>query len=285
MLGAVTVKSGAWIGAAGGGIGTLTTPVGVTFQAGSIYTMGSPRLRRHQRFSQRRRCDRVPGTTSSAGFGANVSIDIMFPRLRWCVLSGTAATEGGTFTIGGDKWKITYWVRGHDIVLTANRPINIWTGAGANNLWSTAQNWSLGVPQAGQALQFPASALQKSNINNLPANFQVGEIDLLGSGYNLTGNAILLDAGIQNSAPAANTVALAVTVNRTSVWTTSGSATLTDSGSVNVNGRTLYIVDSLGASGTTLSGVIAGAGAIFKIGAGTLTYAGAHRIRFRRHHR
>ena len=61
--------------------------------------------------------------------------------------------------VGGD---------GNDVTLTAVAVPRIWTGA-VNNLWSEAGNWTGGIPGAGDVLQFPISASNKTMLNDLPA--------------------------------------------------------------------------------------------------------------------
>ena len=65
-----------------------------------------------------------------------------------------------------------------------------WSGAGANDLWSNATNWSAGgVPVAGEAnleLVFPVTASSKTLIDNIPG-LVVDVITLEGGGWSLHG--------------------------------------------------------------------------------------------------
>src|SRR5262245_39666310 len=73
-----------------------------------------------------------------------------------------------------------------------------WTGT-VSNLWSVAGNWTGGSPlgDASADLIFPASgASNLANNNNLAAGTTINSIAIQGSGYNITGNAILLNTGI-----------------------------------------------------------------------------------------
>jgi autotransporter-associated beta strand protein len=77
-----------------------------------------------------------------------------------------------------------------------------WTGLGADNLWTTAGNWSANQPpQTSDDLVFQAGALQPANKNNFPAGKHFRSITLQGGGYTITGNQLSLDfQGITSSA-------------------------------------------------------------------------------------
>lgn len=76
----------------------------------------------------------------------------------------------------------------------------VWSGEGANNLWSTGSaggNWNGGaVPVNGDSLQFGLTDsnvawLQRTNVNDL-ADLELGRITFNGGGWNISGNAITL---------------------------------------------------------------------------------------------
>jgi autotransporter-associated beta strand protein len=72
----------------------------------------------------------------------------------------------------------------------------IWTGLGANNLWTTPQNWQGNVaPVTGDDLAFPAGSQQTANVNNYPAGTLFKAIQFLAT-YNITGNRVLLELNI-----------------------------------------------------------------------------------------
>ena len=111
-------------------------------------------------------------------------------------LRGAIPNEGLN-TIGG-RFKITYvGPPGHDIVLTANRAADVWTGHGANNLWSMRPTGARAF-RSRDGLQFLVTAAQK--LTSTCHGLDVGEVDFTGVGYGISGNAIVLDAGIQYSA-------------------------------------------------------------------------------------
>jgi autotransporter-associated beta strand protein len=69
---------------------------------------------------------------------------------------------------------------------------DIWTGLGSTKNWSTAANWSNGVPNAGDDLVFKAGAAQLSTFNDLAAGTTYNSITLQGANYLLDGNSITL---------------------------------------------------------------------------------------------
>jgi autotransporter-associated beta strand protein len=80
-----------------------------------------------------------------------------------------------------------------------------WTGLGANFNWSTAKNWTNGVPQPGYDLVFPANVpiVSLINTNDLNAGTQFNSITFSGSGYTVSGNTI----GLGNTTPTGSLIA------------------------------------------------------------------------------
>jgi hypothetical protein len=69
-------------------------------------------------------------------------------------------------------------------------PDIVWTGKGANNLWSNGDNWLSGVaPIAGADLLFPAGAQQLSNVDDL--GFTFGSITI-GDSYQFSGQPLMV---------------------------------------------------------------------------------------------
>ena len=98
--------------------------------------------------------------------------------------------EGSRFFVDGIAFFITYTGGdGNDVVLHVAEQKQ-WTGAGANNLWSTGGNWVGGVPpQEGDSLLFPNGAARLSNTNDFPSGTIFHLIQITGSGYTLGGNS------------------------------------------------------------------------------------------------
>ncbi len=81
---------------------------------------------------------------------------------------------------------------------------SIWDGGGADDLWSTAQNWQGDVvPVSGNHFLFPAGALQLTNTNDFPIVFQFGSLNFFAPGYDLHDagfNAFYMNGSINDSA-------------------------------------------------------------------------------------
>jgi choice-of-anchor A domain-containing protein len=156
-----------------------------------------------------------------------------------CVLAGTMATP----------------IRAAAIVRT-------WSGA-VNNSWSTPGNWDTGAPTTGDDLVFPATALNKSNVNDLPAGLSITRLTFQGNGYTLGGNAIAITTAVANNVTSGTNV-----VNLDLDLSTVGQVQFTGmNATLNLNGDLL-----LGAGGVLLAsrvnvfGVISGPGGVDVIG-------------------
>ncbi len=131
-----------------------------------------------------------------------------------------------------------------------------WTGTTSGS-WSVASNWGGTVPVTGDDLVFPSGASNLSNTNDLTENTIINSITLTGSGYTLSGNAIILGpglAGITDSvASGGNTIALDIRVDAT---------------------RDIVVTNT--AENLTISGRISGVGGMNKEGTGTLVLSGGN---------
>jgi hypothetical protein len=76
----------------------------------------------------------------------------------------------------------------------AHPQFNNWTGASGSN-WSTAANWTAGVPVAGASLEFPAAA-NKTGVNDL-VGLSLFRIDFTASGHVLSGNGVAITDGLR----------------------------------------------------------------------------------------
>ena len=129
-----------------------------------------------------------------------------------------------------------------------------WTGLGADNHWTTANNWDdFMQPTANDVLIFAPGALQTVNLNDFPANTTFQSISVEG-GYDLRGNSLQLGAGGLNS-----TAGIDLIENATSL---PASTTLT--------------VTVAAGSTLDLAGVIGGAGNLAKAESGQLILSAAN---------
>ncbi|MCL4207988.1 MAG: hypothetical protein KJ000_36335, partial [Pirellulaceae bacterium] len=163
--------------------------------------------------------------------------------------------EGSLLLVGGGVFQITYTGgTGNDVVLT-RIAAGVWDGEGADNSWSTPENWqSDTVPSPGAHLIFPAGADRLANVNDLAAGTTFGSILISGSNYSLAGNSIQL-AGSLTSQGTNNQLGLDLQLaTDVIVANTSGSA-LTFAGAIDLQG---YNLASSGAA--TFNGSISGAG-------------------------
>ena len=72
-----------------------------------------------------------------------------------------------------------------------------WTGAGADDNWTTAANWGGTAPSAGDDLFFPGPTPRLTPNNDFPAGTLFSSITFTGTGgYTLVGNAITLGGGV-----------------------------------------------------------------------------------------
>lgn len=117
----------------------------------------------------------------------------------------TNLPEGGGVVAGGQIFRISYTGgNGNDVTLTKLTPTGVtrtWSGAGANNFWSTPANWvGGGIPNPGDDLLFPASATRVVNTNDLAPNTVFNSITLSNLAYVLRGNSLGLMNGLRHTA-------------------------------------------------------------------------------------
>jgi len=149
-----------------------------------------------------------------------------------------------------------------------------WDGGGANNNWSTANNWNPnGAPAAGSQLLFPPGALKLTNVNDFAdlTNFQ--SLQLSSANYNIGGNDIRLSNGILSShASGTNILALGIELTQSQSFTVQNTgAFLTINGDVDA-GTFALSVGGLG--NTILGGRVLGSGELVKNGPGFLRVQG-----------
>ncbi len=128
----------------------------------------------------------------------------------------------------------------------------IWGGAGASNDWS-GNNWSgAASPAGGDIVTFTGSIRTSPNNDNAAGTSTPGiTFDTNAASFTLNGNGITMAGGIRNKSASDQIVNMALELPRTSN---------VDTGSANV----------------ILNGIVSGAGALNKIGSGTLVLTNAN---------
>jgi autotransporter-associated beta strand protein len=158
-----------------------------------------------------------------------------------------------------------------------------WTGS-TNTTWSTATNWTAGVPGATDIAFFDAN-FTSANQPNLTGGATVGEVNMTSTvtqNVTISGAQLQINAvggiGIQlDDSPFTLTFTDNVRVQNDQTWTNNSTLagnSLTVSGAVNLNNSALTIN---GVGNTLISGVISsGGGSIIQNGTGTTTLSGTN---------
>lgn len=179
--------------------------------------------------------------------------------------------------VGGD---------GNDVTLTVTKALGTgltrtWDGgSGSDSNWTTAANWVGDVaPAPGDALVFPAGAARTSNNNDFPAGTTFDAIQFTGSGYSVSGNQIVLNAGLRaeaNIGAVSFGPPLLLSSPQTFFADVGAALTLLPAATLNVNGQALTLQDTVavGLGAIDLQGVIAGGGSLLKTGSGTIFIRG-----------
>ena len=159
---------------------------------------------------------------------------------------------------------------------TAYAASRSWSGSGANNNWSTAANWTgTVVPANNDDLVFPSGGAQKSNNNDLVSR-TFNTLTIQGGGYTLSGNPLILTAGITDAAvvgPTDNIVNIPLTLGASQTFTSNATGrVLRIGGGVATGGHAL----ALGGTGSlSVTGGITGSGGLTKTGAGIANLGGS----------
>ncbi len=184
-------------------------------------------------------------------------------------VNGTFAglPEGATTNIASQvRLQISYAAGdGNDVVVRVLPFPRIWTGGGANNNWTTADNWINRVaPKAGDDLIFPPGAARLVNTNDFATDTGFNSITLPGSNYFLAGNRLGLFADLsagQSSGENIVNIPLRLITRQGLV------------ASIDTNGRELTLASD---GELPVSGVISGTGSVVKSGNGSVALSRAN---------
>ena len=152
-------------------------------------------------------------------------------------------------------------------VRVVNPGTALWTGGGTANLWSQSNNWG-GPPITAGARAIFGVATRQANTND--AVNALDSVQFTTGGFSAAGAALTLQSGLTNNGN--TTWAIGTRLGAAQTWR-SVSGTLTVSGAVTNGGNALTIAAD---GAVSLSGALAGPGALIKSGAGTLTLSGAN---------
>ncbi len=115
--------------------------------------------------------------------------------------------------------------------------IRHWTGSAGSNLWSVAENWSNGVPQAGDVIEFDNACV---TYNDLSAGTVFDSIKITANNVKLEGNEITLNSGISLSAENAQSeISLNVTIANSAAFEAAKNSGLLMSGGIVANASSL----------------------------------------------
>ncbi|MGO8897425.1 MAG: autotransporter-associated beta strand repeat-containing protein, partial [Isosphaeraceae bacterium] len=166
-------------------------------------------------------------------------------------VSGTFAglSQGSSILASGQTFTISYLGNsGKEVVLTYQSSADTWKGSGSNSNWSTAANWSEGVPTAGEILLFPSGASQLTNVDNI-SGLSVAEMQFTGGGYSISGTLPITLTGLAgvgiDNATGSNTFSAPITLGANLTFTEEAGTLALDGAIGGSNNLTQ------GASGTT----------------------------------
>ncbi len=193
--------------------------------------------------------------------------------------------EGTPLAVGHTTCALSYvGGTGNDVTLTVTSidgATRVWDGGGANNNWMTAANWDgNSLPDAGDALVFPAGAARPSSVNNFPAGTAFRSLRFEASGYELSGNAIVLHTGVEAAQPSgSSTLGLPVTLALPQTWTIDeGTLDTTTLATIDNGGHTLTFYATTGNEVTQaiLRAPVSGGGGLVKTGPGRIALTEAN---------
>lgn len=193
------------------------------------------------------------------------------PNLTYTPDTGYTGTDAFTFKVNdgaADSTAVTVSLEVLDSIT------HVWDGGGGNDNWSTPQNW-MGdtLPPAGAILEFPASALRRTMVNDLVRVFT--GLRFTANSYSISGDAVHISSFIESTAAVLNSpVSLLCPLHlEGDVIATRTAASSLRLSNVNTNGFDLEIRNTTNTAFMEIGGSISGSGGlIFDGSSGSLTF-------------
>ena len=206
------------------------------------------------------------GSTCYLYDGSMTDLNLVINTPGYQIISANAINDLGQIAAIGVNTSNRYYTRA--LILTP--ATRTWDGGSTTDSnWVTAMNWNPDtMPVKGSAIIF-TGANRQANFNNSSLT-NVGLVTFDNGGFNISGNALTLNAGIVSTDN--NTWGINSTLYLPQSFT-SLSGTLTVSGNVNNNGNLLTLD---GPGDHLISGAISGTGGLTKSGSGTSTLSSAN---------
>lgn len=176
------------------------------------------------------------------------------------------------------------WLAAALCLTTSPLHAQTWDGGGANNNWTTVNNWNPDAVPAndGTANVIFAGTVRLTvnvdfarNVNSITFNNTAGAFTLAGSGITIQGG------GVTNDDADTQTINSAITLGASQTWNANAGDLVFGGNITNGGANTAKTLTVTGASNTTLSAVVSNGAmartlALTKNGAGTLTLGGAN---------
>ena len=184
----------------------------------------------------------------------NPILNKVYTILSTSSLSGTFASkaENSIFTSQGRSFRINYTSTA--VILTDVTTSVVWSGIGANGLWTTGTNWVGNIaPVTGNDVVFAGTNTTPATNNTNTAGMAFGSLtfDATAGAFTLSGNQITLGSSLTNNSATTQIITMPIDIT---------AARTIDTASGNID----------------LNAIVSGSGGITKAGNGTLTLGAAN---------